>query len=74
MLGYNQGSNPFVWSNIHSQAEGKKSSRRCCRDTVIKTQLNRIGYKVRGILHSEGVESCVALLLVENNAADSKYY
>lgn len=75
MLGYNQGSNPFVWSGIYSQAEEEKKCRGChCRDTVIKTQLNRIGYKVGGLLHSGGVESCAALLLVENNAANSKYY
>lgn len=52
----------------------KKCSGLRCRATAIKTQLNRIGYKDRGTLHSEEVESCVALLLVENNAADSKYY
>lgn len=45
---------------IHRQKEKKKCSGQHGRDTVIKTQLNRIGYEVRSILHSEGVESCVA--------------
>jgi len=75
MLRYNQRSKPFVWSNIHSQAEGgEKCNGRGCRDMVIKRQLNGTGYKVRGMLHREGAESSVALLLVENNAADNKYY